>query len=102
MKTYEVVFTKAMISDLGELADFIVSFNTPLSADKYIDRLKNEIESLAFLADTLPFSKWKVAQRYNENAKHFITHNKKWHVVFHTTETQVIIDKLIPSKMIIE
>ena len=52
MKTLEVVFSKVMISDLGELADFIVSINTPLSAERYIDRLKNEIESLAYLADT--------------------------------------------------
>ena len=102
MKKYEVVFSRATISGLGELADFIVSINTPLSADNYINQLQAEIASLAYLADTLPLSQWKTAQRYDENAKHFITHNKKWHVIFHTTETQVIIDKLIPSKMIIE
>ena len=102
MKIYEeVVFSKTMINDLGELADFIVSLNTPSSADQYIDQLKTEISTLAYLADCLPPSNWEINKRHNENAKHYITDNKKWHVIFHTTENKVIVDKLIPSKMII-
>lgn len=102
MKIYEeVVFSKTMINDLGELADFIVSINTPSSADQYIDQLKSEIATLAYLADCLPLSDREISKRYDEKAKHYITNNKKWHIIFHTTNTKVVVDKLVPSKMVI-
>jgi len=32
--------------------------------------------------------------------KRYITKNKKWNVIFHIDGDDVIVDKLIPSKMV--
>jgi len=102
MRVYkEVVFSKAVLFDLGEIRDFIVFNNTHEAANKYIDQLEAEINALVYLADCFPISRWLSVRRYHPEARSLITRNKKWNVVFHTDGDLVIVDKIIPSKMVI-
>lgn len=102
MKIYrEVVFSRAVLSDFGEIRDFITTNNTHEAANKYIDQLEAEINALVYLADCFPTSRWLSVRRYHPQARSIITRNKKWNIVFHTDGDLVVVDKIIPSKMII-
>ena len=102
MKVYkEVVFSKDVLFDLGEIRKFITDNNTHDSANRYIDQLEAEINALVYLADCFPISRWMTVRRYHPEAKSLITRNKKWNVIFHTEGDLVVVDKIIPSKMVI-
>ena len=102
MKIYkEVVFSRAVLFDLGDIRDFIVSNNTQEAANRKIDQLEAEINALVYLADCIPISRWLSIRRYHPQAHSLITRNKKWNVVFHTEGDLVVVDKIIPSKMVI-
>ena len=102
MRIYrEVVFSRAVLSDFGEIRDFITTNNTHEAANKYIDQLEAEINALVYLADCFPTSRWLSVRRYHPQARSIITRNKKWNIVFHTDGDLVVVDKIIPSKMII-
>ncbi len=59
MRIYkEVVFSRAVLFDLGDIRDFIVSNNTQEAANRYIDQLEAEINALVYLADCIPISRW--------------------------------------------
>ena len=101
MTIYEdIVFSQAVISDIAEISRFIRTKNTKEAAEKYIDILEAEINSLIFLADFIPKSKFLVHRKYNNESKRMLTRNRKWNVVFHTEDKKVVIDKIIPSKMV--
>ena len=103
MTIYEdVVFSPEVVSDIAEISRFIRAKNTKEAANKYIDLLEAEINSLAIWADFIPKSKFWAHRQYHPEAKRLLTKNRKWNVVFHTEGRRVIIDKIIPSKMVTE
>ena len=76
MTIYEdVVFSPEVLADIADISKFIRTKNTKEAANKYID--------------------------YPE-AKRMLTRNRKWNVVFHTEGKKVVVDKLIPSKLVTE
>lgn len=65
MKIYkEVVFKQEVLADIEEISNFIISKNTQISANRYIDALEAEINSLLFLADFIPKSQWQVINNF--------------------------------------
>lgn len=59
MTIYEdVVFSPEVVSDIAEISRFIRTKNTKEAANKYIDILEAEINSLAIWADFIPKSKF--------------------------------------------
>lgn len=76
MTIYEdVVFSPEVLADIADISKFIRTKNTKEAANKYIDYLE---------------------------AKRMLTRNRKWNVVFHTEGKKVVVDKLIPSKLVTE
>lgn len=103
MTIYEdVVFSPEVVSDIAEISKYIRTQNTKEVANKYIDILESEINSLALWADFIPKSRFWAHRQYHPEAKRLLTRNRKWNVVFHTEGRRVIIDKIIPSKMVTE
>lgn len=103
MTIYEdVVFSPEVVSDIAEISKYIRTQNTKEAANKYIDILESEINSLALWADFIPKSRFWAHRQYHPEAKRLLTRNRKWNVVFHTEGRRVIIDKIIPSKMVTE
>lgn len=101
MKYYKVSVSKTVLAEIEEIADFIISISTSEHAIRYKNQLIAEIATLSYLADVINNSGWQTAKRYHPNTKHYITNNKKWIVIFHIDEDYVIVDKLMPSKMVI-
>ncbi len=100
MKRYLVSVRNDVFDDIDSISDFIISISTPEHAIKYKNQLISEIETLSYLADTMGFSQWKTAKKFHPKAKRLITKNRKWNVIFHIEGNYVIVDKLIPSKLV--
>ncbi len=100
MKHYVVSVSEKVFDEIDSISDFIISVSTPEHAIRYKNQLIAEIKTLSYLADAIAFSDWKTAKECHPQAKRLITQNKKWNVVFHIDGDYVIIDKLIPSKLV--
>ncbi|MDO5342903.1 MAG: hypothetical protein Q4F69_10705 [Bacteroidia bacterium] len=100
MNYYKVAVSKNVFTEIEEIADFIIKISTPEHAIKYKNQLISEIAALSYMADVINYSQWKVAKRCHPKAKRMITKNKKWNVIFHVEGFYVIVDKIIPTKMV--
>ncbi|MBR6092405.1 MAG: hypothetical protein IKQ09_06280 [Bacteroidales bacterium] len=100
MKYYKVSVSKTVLAEIEEISDFIISISTPEHAIRYKNQIIGEIATLSYLGGIINYSQWKLAKRYNPQAKRYITKNKKWNIIFHIVGEYVIVDKLLPSKMI--
>ena len=100
MKYYKVSVSKTVLAEIEEISDFIISISTPEHAVRYKNQLISEIATLSYMADIINYSQGKTAKKYHPKAKRYITKNKKWNVIFHIDGDDVIVDKLLPSKMI--
>lgn len=100
MNYYKVAISKNVFTEIEEIADFIIKISTPEYAIKYKNQLISEIAALSYMADVINYSQWKVAKRCHPKAKRMITKNKKWNVIFHVEGFYVIVDKIIPTKMV--
>jgi hypothetical protein len=101
MKTYPILIRNQVYSDLYEIATFIIYKNSYSLAQTYMLMLYNEIKSLAYLADVIPFAKWSFITTRYPNCKSLITKNKKWNIIFRIENDFVIVEKIIASKLII-
>jgi len=100
MKIYPVLIRKQVYLDLYEIASFIISVNNYSLAQKYLFMLYNEIKTLSYLADVIPFAKWSFISTQYPNCKSLITKNKKWNIIFRIENDFVIVEKIIASKLI--
>ena len=100
MKYYNVSVSKTILAEIEDISDFIISISTPEHAVRYKNQLISEIATLSYMADIINYSQWKTAKKYHPKEKRYITKNKKWNVIFHIDGDDVIVDKLLPSKMI--
>jgi len=102
MKTYQIQIRKSVKKDLKLIKDFIVEKSNREHATKYASELYAEIENLAFLADFIKMSEWKTGKNFSKKEKVLITKNRKWSIFFHLYRNIVIVDLILPSKMVKE
>ena len=102
MKTYQIQIRKRVRKDLDLIKDFVVEKTNHENAIKYAAELYAEIESLTFLADFIKISEWKTGSKFSKREKVLITKNRKWSVFFHIYRGIVIVDMILPSKMVKE
>lgn len=102
MRKYKIVVSEDVDKDFNDIADFITSLNTVDSAIVYKNNLIAEIAELSYLADSIPCSDHKTILKYHPKAKRLLTKNKKWNVIFYISGDFVFIEKILPSKMIID
>lgn len=100
MKTYQIQIKKGVKKNIELIKDFIVKKTNREHAILYTAELYTEIESLTYLADYIKISEWKIGKRFSKKEKVLVTRNKKWSVFFHTWRNLVIIDLILPSKMV--
>ena len=101
MKNYPVLIRNQVYLDLYEIALFIINKNSYHLARNYLQVLYNEIKSLAYLADVIPYTKWSSISSKYPNCKSLVTRNKKWNIIFIIENDFVIVEKIIASKLII-
>jgi len=101
MEKYEIVVHDRVYETIGKIQDFIASKYTYEAAEKYSEKLFDDIESLSdpLLVASMQPSRWKSAKRYHPAAKRLISKNRKWNIIFHTERSFVVIDAIIPSTL---
>lgn len=99
MKTYRLEYSEIAIADLQHLALFATAMHTLDFARRYTARLRSEIESLSYLADMLPKSKYRLPLLYHPEGKTLPVGNNRLTVIFHIDGDTVFVDKILPSAM---
>lgn len=101
MKIYKVVYSIAAVDDLKDIVSYIKSIYRLEAGLKYIDRISEQLESLSYCADTLPSNRSEMIKQIYPETKAISIMSHRLTAVFHIYEDFVIIDRIIPSKMII-
>ena len=101
MKIYKVIYSKTAVDDLKALVSYIKSIYQLEAGLKYIDKISEQVDSLSNCADALSANHSEMIKKFYPKAKTLSIMNHRWTAVFHIYEDFVIIDRIIPSKMII-
>lgn len=101
MIEFKVRILDNVFDDINEIADYIVAVSNPEHAVKYARELGAEIMTLRYLAGIIPESRYLSVKKYHPRTKQMPTRNKKLNIIFHIEGNVAIVDKIMPSKMII-
>lgn len=102
MRVYRVIVSKTASFDLDSMAEYIASLYRPESGHNYVNRILGQLEALSYTADTYQFSRLMTAKRIHPRAKTLSIINHRWTVIFHIEGDFVIVDRIIPSKMMVD
>ena len=102
MKIYKVVVHQSAEVDIDGIADFLFANLSLKSTYTYLRTIGNEIKSLSVYADCYAESRSKTILSIHPHGRRMLSHNRKWNYVFHIEDGFVIVDRVIPSKMIIQ
>ena len=102
MNNYKLNVKQEVYDDIEDFKQFIVTVGSRDLAIQYTENLLAEIEKLSYLADKMQLSKWKVAKKYHPQARRLITENRKWNIIYHIQGEFVVVDKIIPSSMMVK
>lgn len=100
MKTYKVIYSKAAVGDIDKVVEYIASIYRKESGLRYKDRIQRQLDALVYCADALPFTRYKMAKEIHPEAKTLSIMNRRWIVVFHIDRRFVLVDRIIPSKLL--
>ena len=100
MTVYKVKMHYSAVRDIDELENFLLSVMSREGANKYIDMMFAEVESLSVFADLYRPSP-KTSIRINHpRARRMVSHNRRWVYIFHIEGDIVIVDRKRPAKTI--
>ena len=97
---YKIRIDDSAESDLRHLFDFLINVMSRDGANRYIDMITNEVLSLSILANVYSPSQYADIRRYHPQARRMVSHNKRWVYIFHIEDDSVIIDRILPAKLI--
>lgn len=100
MTTYKIRIDDSAEFDLRHLFDFLINVMSRDGANRYIDMITNEVLSLSILANVYSPSQYADIRRYHPQARRMVSHNKRWVYIFHIEDDSVIIDRILPAKLI--
>jgi len=100
MTTYKIRIDDSAESDLRHLFDFLINVMSRDGANRYMDMITNEVLSLSILANVYSPSQYADIRRYHPKARRMVSHNKRWVYIFHIEDDTVVVDRILPSKMI--
>ena len=101
MKIYDVYVHQSAEADIDGISDFLFANLSQESAYKYLKTIGDEIKSLSVYADCYAESSSKTIRSVHPHARRMLSHNRKWNYVYHIEDDFVILDRVLPSKMII-
>ena len=100
MRNYQVIVSEDVLSELDNISTYIASFYRQDSGHKYVNRILGKLASLCFAAEAYPISSYSEAKKSHPEARTMSIINHRWTVIFHIDRNLVMIDCIIPSKMI--
>ena len=102
MTIYKVRMHHSALRDLDELELFLLSVMSRSGANKYIDMMMAEVESLSIFACLYRPSQMLVIRSYHPQARRMVSHNRRWVYIFHIEGDTVIVDRIRPAKTIVQ
>ena len=100
MKIYRVEIALSARLDIAELFEFLISVKSQSGANRYIDAMVAELQSLSVFADLYQTSRMADIKRFHPHARSMASHNKRWTYIFHIEDDTVVVDRIRPSKLI--
>lgn len=100
MRTYRLEIDASAREDLGELSGFLAENMSEEGAWQYKEAMRQEILSLAIFADLYRVSRYADVRCIHPQARHMVSHNKRWVYIFHIEKNVVVIDRIKAAKMI--
>ena len=101
MRQYQKIrISEAARSDLKALQEFLHYALSRRGAMLYIDAMMNEVLSIPVYADLYRVSHYADILAIHPQARHMVSHNKKWVYIFHIASDFIILDRILPAKMI--
>jgi len=100
MTVYKVRISRSAMRDMDDLEDFLKSVMSQTGANRYIDNMIAEVQSLSVYADLYRPSTMATIRQYHPKARRMVSHNRRWCFIFHVEDDMVIVDRIRPSKMI--
>lgn len=101
MRSYRMIISNEAADDLGEMAAYIATLYRPESGHNYVNRILGKLASLAYTAGIYQHTRYSNARKINSLAKTMPIMNGKWTVVFHIDNDFVIVDRFLPSKLMV-
>lgn len=102
MQSYQIVVSNSALADLDGIASFVAGMYRPESGHRYANRILGQLASLSFTASICRSSRFVVAKEIHPKAKTLSIVHHRWTVIFHTEDIFAIIDRILPSKMMIK
>ena len=90
----------AALADIDHLSDFLVSIMSIEGSWRYKEVMRQEVQSLSIFAGVYQPSRSVVLRRIHPKARRMLSHNRKWNYVFHIQDDMVVVDRILPSKVI--
>ena len=84
---------------MTNLRAFLKAMLTKEGAIRYANSMREEIKMLSLYADLYGNSTSATLREIHPKARRMLSHNRRWIYVFHTEETYVIVDRILPAKM---
>ena len=102
MKTYKVKVLQSAEADIDALADFLFENLSREGAYRYLDFMEQEVMSLSIYANCFAETRSKTIRAIHPNSRRMVSHNHKWVYVFHIEGDTVLVDRIIPSRSIVQ
>ena len=102
MKISKVVYSKAAVDDLDEIVAYITNLYRLEAGLRYKEKIQKELEALAFSANAFTLSRYEMVKYLHPEVKTLSIMKHRWTAIFHIDGDFVFVDRIIPSKMIIE
>ena len=99
MQQYEVRISRAALQDMVRLRAFLDEMLSEEGAVRYANNMRAEIKMLSQYAPLYRRTSSKTFQMIHPEARHMVSHNKRWDYVFHIEDEYVIVDRIIPANM---
>ena len=100
MQIYEVRISHGARVDMAELRMFLKAMMTVEGAIRYANNMREEIKMLALYADLYGKSTSMTLRQIHPEARRMVSHNRRWIYVYHIEETFVVVDRILPAKMV--
>ena len=100
MTERQVILSETVRRDIEKFSDFIISVSRPEHAERYTQKLLDELATRSDMATIRPKCEWLLPKRYHPNSKTMTICKRKLTAIFHTEGEYVIVDKILPSSMI--
>ena len=99
MRIYEVRIGHGALQDMANLRTFLLQMMSEDGAVRYANNMRAEIKMLSIFADLYRKTTSKTFLQIHPDARHMVSHNRRWDYVFHVEGGFVIVDRIIPAKM---